>query len=260
MDDRQARRRPIVESPDIQPEAMSPSMAGGRPPSAWIRFEAAGARLLADPAGVLIWPERSLLVVADLHLEKGTSFARRGALLPPYDTRRTLARLRTVIARFAPQRVISLGDGFHDGEASARLRATEREALGALMTGREWLWVTGNHDPLPPEGLGGQSLDAAEIGGLVFRHLPGDAPAAVEIAGHLHPKAAVAARGRRVSRACFVADHRRVILPAFGTYTGGLDLLDPAFAGLFPEAYQAFLLGRGRLHVVARRQIERAAA
>ncbi len=213
-------------------------------------------QLVADKAGVLFWPEQSLLVVADLHFEKGSSMARRGSLIPPYDTRSTLNRLAKVLQRWAPRRVISLGDGFHDSEASGRLTNEDRSALKDLTAGHDWTWITGNHDPQPPEDVGGDVALMLEVGGLTFRHLPSVGAAFGEIAGHLHPKASVAARGRRVSRPCFIADEHRVVLPAFGSYTGGLHVLDPAIASLFPLDYQAYLLGRDGVHKVARCQIE----
>jgi DNA ligase-associated metallophosphoesterase len=212
---------------------------------------------VADRSGALVWPERRLLVVADLHFEKGSSFARRGSLIPPYDTRSTLLRLSQALMRWAPERVISLGDGFHDAEASRRLDAGDRERIRQLTSRYRWTWITGNHDPLPPEDVGGEVAETLEIGGLTFRHWPSAVGGEGEIAGHLHPKASVAAKGRKVSRPCFVADRNRVLLPAFGSYTGGLHVSDPAIAALFPEDYRAFLLGRDRVHKVARHQIER---
>ncbi|MGH1480958.1 MAG: ligase-associated DNA damage response endonuclease PdeM [Geminicoccales bacterium] len=214
-------------------------------------------RFVADRSGALIWPEQRLLVVADLHFEKGSSFAKRGSLIPPYDTRSTLNRLDDALRRWSPERVISLGDGFHDVEASARLADEDRDRLKQLTARYDWAWITGNHDPLPPKDVGGLVLDELEIGGLTFRHLPGLVGSAQEIAGHLHPKASISARGRRVSRPCFVADEHRVLLPAFGSFTGGLHVADPAIAQLFSSDYRAYLLGRDRVHKVARHQIER---
>ena len=214
-------------------------------------------QLMADQSGALIWPDKKLLVIADLHLEKGSSFARRGSLIPPYDTRSTLNRLAKVLMRWAPDRVISLGDGFHDGEASRRLSEGDRARLKSVTSCYDWTWITGNHDPLPPDDVGGKVADVVEIDGLTFRHMPTEGEVAGEIAGHLHPKASVVARGRRVCRPCFIADARRVLLPAFGSYTGGLSVSDPAVGSLFPDDYRAYLLGRDRIHKVARHQIER---
>ena len=150
------------------------------------RVTVAGVALHADCAGALYWPEQGLLVVADLHLEKGSSFARRGTLLPPYDTAATLAGLARLIARYSPRRVIALGDSFHDGGGPARLSAPDRAALAALQRGRDWVWIAGNHDPDPAEGIGGTFAVVISIGALTFRHEPSrDAPEG-EIAGHRH--------------------------------------------------------------------------
>lgn len=213
--------------------------------------------LLADCSGALVWPDQNLLVIADLHLEKGSFFACRGSALPPYDSRAALERLIEVLKRWLPKRVISLGDSFHDDEACTRLSADDREQIKSLTSRHDWIWVSGNHDPSPPSDLGGVSADEVSIGGIVFRHLPSEDAEKPEIAGHLHPRATVRARGRRVSRPCFISDRRRALLPAFGAYTGGLSVLHPAVASLFPDPYHAYLLGDGRVHKVARHQIER---
>ena len=210
----------------------------------------AGIFLIADPDGVLYWPEQGLLVVADLHLEKGSSFAARGMLLPPYDTAATLARLARLIARFAPRCVVALGDSFHDGGGPARLARDDRESLSALQRGRDWIWIAGNHDPEPAAAIGGVFETAVTVGGLTFRHLP--TGAAGEIAGHLHPVARVAHRGRAVTRRCFAADATRLVMPAFGAFTGGLNVRDAAFADLFGTLkYTAHMLGERRLYVFA---------
>ncbi|MEM8950389.1 MAG: ligase-associated DNA damage response endonuclease PdeM [Pseudomonadota bacterium] len=216
-------------------------------------------RLIADHSGALVWPDENLLVIADLHLEKGSSFARKGSIVPPYDSRATIERLAEVLKRWSPDRVISLGDSFHDSDGSARLSAADRQQIRDFTTRYDWIWVSGNHDPSPPSGLGGRSEPEVSIDRIVFRHLPSEQTEQGEIAGHLHPKARVMARGRKVSRPCFVSDQRRVLLPAFGAYTGGLNVLDPAVATLFPDDYRAYLLGGDRVHMVARHQIERAA-
>jgi uncharacterized protein len=227
-------------------------LGSGMSVSGWgARLECADARLVADPSGALVWPERATLVVADLHLEKGSSFARHGALLPPYDTAATLARLEEVLARWRPRRVISLGDGFHDGQAASRLCPGSRARLRDLVHAHDWLWVTGNHDPDPPEGLGGRSEGEVAIGRLTFRHLPRGAPQDGEVAGHLHPKARLSVRGRRLSRPCFASDDGRVVMPAFGAYAGGLDVRDPAIAGLFAFGCTIRMLGRRAVHRIA---------
>ena len=210
----------------------------------------AGVALIADCAGALYWPEQGALLVADLHLEKGSSFAARGVLLPPYDTAAALARLARLIAAYAPRVVIALGDSFHDGAGPARLGDGDRAALGALQRGRDWIWITGNHDPQPADGIGGCFGGALALGPLVFRHQP--TGAAGEVAGHLHPVARVNGRGRTVSRRCFAGAGARLVMPAFGAYAGGLNVRDRAFADVFGSlAFTAHMLGEGRLYAIA---------
>jgi DNA ligase-associated metallophosphoesterase len=217
----------------------------------------AGERLMLDPEGALWWPARRLLAVADLHLEKGSSLAARGALLPPYDSRATLDRLVPLIRRYAPLRVVALGDSFHDRHGAARLAAAEVERIRALAASAELIWVLGNHDPAPPAQLPGMAVADWREGPLTFRHEGGGATP--EICGHHHPKAWVATRGKPVSRPCFVVDSRRVMLPSFGAYTGGLDVRDGAIAGLFPRGARLFLKGRGRLYSFTLAQMREAA-
>jgi DNA ligase-associated metallophosphoesterase len=218
----------------------------------------AGERLMLDPEGVLWWPARKLLAVADLHLEKGSSLAARGSLLPPYDSRATLDRLVPLIRRYRPGRIVALGDSFHDRHGAARLAAAEAERLRAIAEGAELIWVLGNHDPLPPAGFPGTVAMEWHEGPIAFRHEGGGAMP--EICGHHHPKAWVPTRGKAVSRPCFVADSRRLMLPAFGAYTGGLDVRDRAIASLFPRGARVFLLGRGRLYSFTMSQIREAEA
>jgi len=212
----------------------------------------AGATLVADPAGALYWPDESLLVVADLHLEKGSAYAKRGVLLPPYDTATTLARLARLTARYAPRLVVALGDSFHDGDGASRMSAGDRNALMALQRGRDWVWVAGNHDPDQPDGVGGHFADALALGPLSFRHEPSTHGDDGEIAGHLHPLARVAQRGRAVSRRCFASDGKRLVMPAFGAYAGGLNVRDRAIFRLFGTlAFTAHMLGERRLYAIA---------
>ena len=200
--------------------------------------------------GALYWPDERVLVVSDLHLEKGSSFATRGVLLPPYDTAATLARLSFAIARLTPRVVIALGDSFHDDNGSTRIAPSDRAALAGLQRGRDWIWIAGNHDPDPAEGVGGSFGGALAIGALVFRHEPTGAKG--EIAGHLHPVARVAGRGRTVSRRCFASDGARLVMPAFGAFTGGLNVRHRVFADVFGTfAFTAHLLGEGRLYAIA---------
>jgi DNA ligase-associated metallophosphoesterase len=204
-------------------------------------FTFCGAALTALPSGALWWEEARLLTVADLHLGKSERLARRGgALLPPYETAETLARLAEDVARLRPAIVVCLGDSFDDLEAEGALTEAEAADLNRLMAGRRWIWIEGNHDPGPLE-IGGDHLGELRHGPLTFRHIA--APGATgEVSGHYHPKARLNARGRSVSRRCFLTDARRVILPAFGTYTGGLDARSEPLAALFPTG-QALMLG-----------------
>jgi uncharacterized protein len=213
-------------------------------------LDVAGVTLMADLSGALFWEEQGLLVVSDLHLEKGSSYASRGVLLPPYDTAATLARLAAVIARHDPGMVIALGDSFHDRNAHRRLSAADRETIAALQARRDWIWISGNHDPALPSDLGGVVASEVAIGPIVFRHEPtGDAG---EIAGHLHPKARVATRARWLERRCFVSDGDRVVMPAFGAYSGGLSVRDAAFSKIFQTlGFMAHVLGDLRLHTIA---------
>jgi uncharacterized protein len=210
----------------------------------------AGMAFVADLSGALFWEAQGLLVVSDLHLEKGSSFATRGVLLPPYDTVATLMRLAAVIARHNPRMVIALGDSFHDRTAHDRLSGTDREGLSAMQARRDWIWIAGNHDPALPSGLGGVVASEVCIGPIAFRHEPTGAVG--EIAGHLHPKARVSTRGRSMERRCFACDGERAVMPAFGAYTGGLSIRDAAFSKIFGSTgFLAHVLGDARLHTIA---------
>jgi len=212
-----------------------------------------GREIVADRSGILCLPDERTLVVADLHLEKGSAFAVRGRMLPPYDTRETLERLATAIARYHPRSVIALGDSFHDRRAGERLGPDERARLRRLQAGREWVWITGNHDPAISASVGGIVRESMALGPLVLRHEPASGPVAGEIAGHLHPAARVLLNGARLRRPCFVADRTRIVLPAFGAFTGGLNVLDAAFGRLFEPAgaFEVHVLGRDGVYPVA---------
>lgn len=204
-----------------------------------------GTQVLADRSGALFWPDRRTLMVADLHLEKGSAFASKGQLLPPYDTAETLAALDEAAARHGAERVVCLGDSFHDGDAATRVSEADGRAIRRLTGRYDWIWICGNHDPAPPAGWGGRVEHELILGGLVLRHeAKAGVKASGEVSGHFHPKAAVRVRTRRLTSRCFVTDGRRLILPAFGAYTGGLNVLDPAVAGLFPRGFEVHLLGR----------------
>lgn len=211
----------------------------------------AGERLMLCPSGVLLWPAQRLLAVADLHLEKGSHHAARGRMLPPYDTRETLARLAHALRRHAPQRVVLLGDSFHDAGGVHRMAAEDAGLLVRMLGGLQVTWVLGNHDPVLPATLPGEAVESFALGPISFRHI-GGAPLArsnaAEVSGHYHPKASLETRAGPISRPCFLADPRRVVLPAFGAFTGGLDVRDPALAAFAPRGGRVFLLGRDRLH------------
>ncbi|MDB5359850.1 MAG: pdeM [Rhodospirillales bacterium] len=216
-----------------------------------IALKLAGTILIADPSGAIWWPDTRTLIVADLHFEKGAAFARRGALLPPYDTRATLAALSALIQRLDPVSVVALGDSFHDARGADHLHGDDATTLAALVRRQDWIWVAGNHDPAPGPALGGRVVaDALAVGPLTLRHeaLRGASPG--ELSGHFHPKAGISIHGRRLTCRCFVADETRVILPAFGSYTGGLDVRDPAISGLFPGGFDAYLAGKTRLTMI----------
>ena len=206
--------------------------------------------MLADLSGALFWQEQRLLVVSDLHLEKGSSFAARGVLLPPYDTVATLSRLAAVIARHDPRMVIALGDSFHDRNAHERLSAPtatrcQRCRRGATGSGSRAITIR----RCRPISAAWSPSEVA-IGPIVFRHEP--TGAAGEIAGHLHPKARVSTRGRSMERRCFACDGERAVMPAFGAYTGGLSIRDAAFAKIFQTpGFMAHVLGDNRLHAIA---------
>lgn len=212
----------------------------------------AGVRAICDQRAALHFPELDLLVVSDLHLEKGSSHARRGRLLPPYDTAATLARLASVVEDYAPRFVVSLGDSFHDGEGAARLPDPFRDRLMSLMKGRDWFWVAGNHDPEAPADLPGETVQELAVGGLVFRHEPSKGHIVGEVAGHLHPCARIVQRGRSVRRRCFAGDGSRLLMPAFGSFTGSLNVLDRAYTGMFRGGVPtAYMIGTSRIYPIA---------
>jgi len=185
-------------------------------------FTVAGARLIACGSGILWWPAHRLLAVADLHLEKGSAIAARGRFLPPYDTRATLERLEACIAAREPEHVVCLGDSFHDNEGCDRLPEEAQTRLRALTEGLRWTWITGNHDAALVDRCGGRVVDEAEVDGVVLRHRADPREPRPEMSGHFHPKYRAGARGRSVSRPCFVASATKLIFPAFGSLTGGL--------------------------------------
>ena len=249
-------------------------------PDQWITLHAIS--LHADAAGALLHEGERALLVADLHLEKGSAFARRGQMLPPFDTAATLAKLAALLMRHRPRVVIALGDSFHDRFGWSRMAPADRDALTALQAGRDWIWISGNHDPVLPDAVGGERHAFWRLGPLMLRHEPAANPPRVsgegdhakhgggahglcpsgshalatspqsgedrsgEIAGHFHPVAKVGGQRRR----CFVTDGTRLVMPAFGAYAGGLNLHDSAIASLFTGRRIAHVLGRDRVYAV----------
>lgn len=214
-------------------------------------IELVGQPALLDLTGGMYLPGHDALLVADLHFEKGSSFARRGMMLPPYDTRETLNALSDVVSRFNPRTVIALGDSFHDTGGPDRLGDEERATLAGVQSKREWIWVTGNHDRILPDSIEGQVVDEMTLGSLTLRHEP-MAGAQAEVAGHLHPVGKVVMRGRTTRRRCFLTDGNRCIMPALGAYAGGLNACDAAFKPLFPNGFTAHLIGAERIFGIAK--------
>lgn len=209
-----------------------------------------GESVEARAEGALWLPAHGALIVSDLHLEKAAAYARRGQMLPPYDTRATLDRLAALMAQLAPALVVSLGDSFHEACSAERLDPSDRASLQALIAMTDWVWILGNHDPAIPGHLAGARAPSYALGALTLRHEPEGAPAPGEIAGHLHPCAKVSGHGRSVRARCFVTDGERLIMPAFGAFTGGLNICDAAFQPLFPGRMEAALLAQSGIHPV----------
>ncbi len=220
-----------------------------------LRLALGGAEAVLRRSGALWLAAERALVCADLHLEKGSSYAARGQMLPPYDTRETLKRLAAEVEALNPATVVLLGDTFHDRKSEERLAPDDAARLRALATGRTLIWVVGNHDADGPKALPGERADEITLCGLTLRHEPQPGLQPGEVAGHLHPAARVRATRGSVRRRCFVTDAERMILPAFGAYAGGLNVLDPAFAGLFARPPIAAALGTTRVHAVGWRSL-----
>jgi uncharacterized protein len=217
-----------------------------------ISFSWHGLALQLDLEGVLYWPEERLLVAADLHLEKGTSYAgSAGRLLPPYDSAQTVARLERLIDSYRPLRVVALGDSFHDRRGATRLDGGVAERIRRLSDRVDWIWIHGNHDPKPPQQLGGRGAVEIAIGPLVFRHDAHEERAVEggEVIGHYHPVASVSTRGRSFRRRCFAIGRHRLLLPAFGAYAGGLNVREAVIRRLLDAEARVAVLGRERLHV-----------
>jgi hypothetical protein len=211
-----------------------------------------GLALLLDLDGALYWPEERLLVAADLHLEKGSSYASSaGRLLPPYDSAQTVTRLERLVEAYCPLRVIALGDSFHDRRGAARLDSAVADRIRGLSDRADWIWIHGNHDPKPPRQLGGRGAVEIAIGPLIFRHDAHEERQGEggEVIGHYHPVASVSTRGRSFRRRCFAIGRDRLLLPAFGAYAGGLNVREAAIRRLLDAQARVALLGRDRLHL-----------
>ena len=213
-----------------------------------------GKQFEADMSGALYWPAEKALIVADLHLEKGSAYAARGQMLPPYDTRETLRRLAETVDRTGATAIIALGDSLHDPAAADRLAPEDRETIAIIQEACEWIWITGNHDPDIAASLGGHVFRQVTLEGITLRHEPSPGGSTHEIAGHLHPAARLSLHGYTLRRPCFVGNGRRLVMPAFGSYAGGLNILDPAFETLFGnDGMAVWMLGQEGLYPVATR-------
>ncbi|SMQ58193.1 putative phosphoesterase [Devosia lucknowensis] len=223
------------------------ALADITPDTVLLRF--AGHNFEPLPSGALYWRSRETLLVADLHLEKMASFARRGQMLPPYDTAMTLTRLETDLRRTGARRLVALGDSFHRPDSAGLLTPADRMRLDAITETVECLWLSGNHDPVP-HSIGGICLPELELDGLFLTHEPQKGRTGL-VAGHLHPAARIAMDGRSTRKPCFVHDSRLLILPAYGSSTGAINILSQAFLGLFHwPALEVVMLGRERAYPV----------
>jgi len=226
-----------------------------RHPCGGLKVTINGEACVLRCSGALWVPGQSTLIASDLHLEKGSAFARRGQMLPPYDSPATLAKLEAEIEALAPATVVLLGDSFHDARSVERLSHEDSRRLRTLAQDRRWVWLEGNHDLQALAGaldlLSGEVVTTLDIGLLRLIHEPRPGRSDGEVAGHLHPCATVVAYSRGVRRPCFVTDGCRAILPAFGAYTGGLDVRHPAFADLFAEPPMLAALGRDKVHALS---------
>lgn len=206
-----------------------------------------GHEFAASPRGALYWPSRRALLVADLHLEKASWFAAGGQMLPPYDSHATLSDLAGLVAATGAREIWCLGDSFHDRDGCARLPGDARALLRDLTARTAWTWITGNHDPVVVDPCGGRLAEEAELDGVVLRHAASPAETRPELSGHFHPKLRVARRGRLVSRRCFIATAHKLILPAFGALTGGLDARHPEIHRALGGPAEALVPLAGRL-------------
>ena len=212
-----------------------------------VPFSFAGHDLHALRSGALFWPRRSALLVADLHFEKASWFAQRGQMLPPYDSLVTLEALEEVVAVTGASEIWCLGDSFHDDEGCDRLPAEAQARLRALTAATRWTWITGNHDSGMADRCGGALVDEAVVDGLVLRHEADPADPRPELSGHFHPKLRLRVRGQNVSRRCFIATPSKLILPAFGALTGGLDAQHPEIVRAVGKGAEALIPVQDRM-------------
>ena len=215
-----------------------------------VRFSFCGVELAALPAGALYWPARGALLVADLHLEKASWFARGGQMLPPYDSLATLTELAALAEATQAREIWCLGDSFHDAQGCERLPADAQAQLRALTGATHWTWISGNHDAKAQriaDHCGGVVVDEAWVDGLLLRHEADPRELRPELSGHFHPKLRLRLRGRQIARRCFVASGSKLILPAFGALTGGLDAGDPAIVRAVGRPAQALVALEDRL-------------
>ena len=212
-----------------------------------VPFSFGGQDFTALPEGALFWPARQALLVADLHLEKASWYAGGGQMLPPYDSLATLSELTEAVTRTAAREVWCLGDSFHDAEGCDRLLPQARAMLLALTAATRWTWITGNHDPVLRDRCGGEVVEEALVDGLVLRHEADPAETRPELSGHFHPKLRLRVRGKMVARRCFVGTARKLVLPAFGALTGGLDVDHPALVKAVGQGAEALVPVEQRL-------------
>jgi DNA ligase-associated metallophosphoesterase len=231
-------------------EALPPEPAFARAACGGLAMRLNGTRAVLRASAALWLPASKTLCAGDLHFEKGSAYAARGQMLPPYDTYETLNRLEAEVEALSPATIVLLGDSFHDAGGEARLDPDAAARIARLACGRALVWIVGNHDEEGPRGLPGEVTQRRPVEGLDLVHEPEPGPRDGQVAGHLHPCARVSAFGRAVRSRCFATDGERLILPAFGAFTGGLSLRDKAFAGLFARPPTAAVIGRNRVHAV----------
>jgi len=242
---------PMLHRPAAKSESSRRTPVRSMPPLALVganvEMRLGDTLVTALPEGALWIADAKTLIVSDVHFEKASAFALRGQMLPPYDTHAALMKLTDLMLRLQPDIIVSLGDSFHDGGGPQRMDARDRDLLKLLMSRCDWIWVEGNHDGRAAETLGGAVREVLHIGSIVLRHAPTAGAAPGEIAGHLHPCAKVGGRGRSVRRRCFATDGVRLVMPAFGAFTGGLNVCDEAYASIFADGVTALVMGKDRV-------------